>query len=530
MTTEVIVITIPHARRLRWRILAALFCALTLASVFSNAAGRPAVVPMVNAVPADSSVYTGNATNFDSTGAPTYGCGVPQANLDSQNFVALNVWNTPGNYSSGDGSPTARPIPASAASMMGRFDNGHNCGRWVRVSIADYCTGINDGQAGMPFCRNGSWISDQYNGATLDMLVADSCGDANAWCRDDANHLDLSTNALNQFQLNGQSVGNMYPNSWNNRQISWSYIPAPDYSGDISIGFAANASVWWPAIAITHLPNGIHNVDYYNGSTWVPARMNGDNGQVYVLGPNTSGGTSYTIRVYDANDSLVQGGRTYTFSLPEACSSACSQPYTGVSYITNGGGGSSVPGAPTNLSVTGTTANSVSLSWAGSSGATGYTVYRNGQSVGSTAGTTYTDSGLTASTAYTYTVGAYNSAGTSAASNSVVATTQSSGGGGSGCTASLQVSNSWPGGFTGHVTVTNTGTSTTNSWTVGWNWSDGQQVTQYWSTDLAQSGTAITASNVSYNNAIAPAGNTAFGFTANGSSTGLPSNLTCTTG
>ena len=25
------------------------------------------------------------------------------------------------------------------------FDNGLNCGRWVQVTIGNYCTGVNDG-------------------------------------------------------------------------------------------------------------------------------------------------------------------------------------------------------------------------------------------------------------------------------------------------------------------------------------------------------------------------------------------------
>jgi len=82
-----------------------------------------------------------------------------------------------------------------------------------------------------------------------------------------------------------------------------------------------------------------------------------------------------------------------------------------------------VPSAPTGLKVTATTSTTVSLSWTASSGATGYKVLRGGTVIGTTTGTTYTDTGLTASTSYTYTVEADNSAGTSAASSSVTATT-----------------------------------------------------------------------------------------------------------
>jgi chitinase len=96
-----------------------------------------------------------------------------------------------------------------------------------------------------------------------------------------------------------------------------------------------------------------------------------------------------------------------------------------------GGGGGTPPGAPTGLAVSGTTASSVSLSWTAPSGpVTGYDVYENGNQATTSSGTSATVSGLAASTTYTFTVAAYNSAGTGPQSGSVQATTAKSGGGG----------------------------------------------------------------------------------------------------
>ena len=106
---------------------------------------------------------------------------------------------------------------------------------------------------------------------------------------------------------------------------------------------------------------------------------------------------------------------------------------TGPAGSGGGGGTTQPPAAPANLAVTGTTSSSVSLSWAAPSGTvTGYHVDENGSQVASVTGTTDTVTGLAASTAYHFTVSAYNSAGESAASNEVSATTSSSGGGGGG--------------------------------------------------------------------------------------------------
>ena len=273
---------------------------------------------------------TGNATYFDGLGQPYGGCGLPQSELDSQNFVALNVYNTPGDYSTF----YPRPMPASLGSKIGAWDNGRNCGRWVQVTIGDYCTGTNDGAPNQPFCRNGSWVADQYDGATLTMVVADSCGDGNAWCRDDPYHLDLAKGSLNAFAKNGAAVGDMYPNHWNNRRIQWQYVPPPGYTGDIRIGFLQSAQRYWAAISVTHLPNGIHGVDYQVNGAWQAAQLNADMGQSFIIGATQSGGTTFQIRVRDASDQLLGGGRTYTFALPASCSQSCSGPFTAVSYTT----------------------------------------------------------------------------------------------------------------------------------------------------------------------------------------------------
>src|SRR5258707_828234 len=88
--------------------------------------------PVVTPTPLTlTGTHTGNATWFSGIGGTSYGgCGVPQANLDSQYFVALNVQNDPGNYTT----MLSRPIAPQFASMIGMFSNGPNCGRSVQVT------------------------------------------------------------------------------------------------------------------------------------------------------------------------------------------------------------------------------------------------------------------------------------------------------------------------------------------------------------------------------------------------------------
>jgi hypothetical protein len=306
-----------------------------------------------------STPVTGNATFFSGLGAPYGGCGLPQANLDSQDFVALNVFNTPGNYGT-----FPRPVPPAQASILGMFDNGLNCGRYVQVTIGDFCTGTNDGAQNQPFCRNGSFVSDQFNGATLTMEVADSCADSNAWCRDDPFHLDLHQDSLSRFMLNGAPTTGL-PNKWNNRHISWQFVPAPNYTGDIQIGFLQGAGSFWGAVSVSHLANGIHGVQFFQNGTWQNAKMDSDMGLSYVLLPTVTGGTQFQIRVLDSSDTLINSGRVYTFSLPASCSPQCGAAYTQVSYTTSAGGTTPPPTTTTVASGACTATESITNTWTG---------------------------------------------------------------------------------------------------------------------------------------------------------------------
>ena len=83
--------------------------------------------------------------------------------------------------------------------------------------------------------------------------------------------------------------------------------------------------------------------------------------------------------------------------------------------------------------------------------------------------------------------------------------------GGGTCQVSY-IKSEWAGGFTANVTVTNTGTAAVNGWTLKWSFPGDQKVTNAWNGTVTQSGTAVTATNVSYNAAIAPGGNAQCGF------------------
>ncbi|HEV8561118.1 MAG TPA: cellulase family glycosylhydrolase [Actinophytocola sp.] len=187
------------------------------------------------------------------------------------------------------------------------------------------------------------------------------------------------------------------------------------------------------------------------------------------------------------------------------------------------------PSVPTGLTVTGTTSNSASLSWTASTdnvGVSNYQIFRNGAIVSSATGTTFTDTGLSPATTYSYTVRARDAAGnTSAASTAVSATTQPGSGGGSGCTATYRTTNSWDTGFQAEVAVTNTGTTASRGWSVVLSLASGRTISNLWNGTL----TGSTVTNAPHNGALAPAAGTTFGFVANGQVTGGVTVVSCTT-
>lgn len=82
-----------------------------------------------------------------------------------------------------------------------------------------------------------------------------------------------------------------------------------------------------------------------------------------------------------------------------------------------------------------------------------------------------------------------------------------------GCAVAYSV-NDWGGGFTGTVTVTNTGTSAVNGWTLGFAWPGAQQITNGWNATWTQTGTQVTAANPSWSPALQPGTATTLGFNA----------------
>ncbi|MDP3681695.1 MAG: GEVED domain-containing protein [Flavobacterium sp.] len=119
-------------------------------------------------------------------------------------------------------------------------------------------------------------------------------------------------------------------------------------------------------------------------------------------------------------------------AIPTSCEAI---PYGQVEdYTVNivaGTADTTAPSAPTALTASGTTQTTTTLSWTAATdnvGVTGYNVYRGTTLLGTVSTTTYNVTGLTAATAYTFSVKAKDAAGNISASSNVVNVTTTSGG------------------------------------------------------------------------------------------------------
>jgi endo-1,4-beta-xylanase len=117
--------------------------------------------------------------------------------------------------------------------------------------------------------------------------------------------------------------------------------------------------------------------------------------------------------------------------------------------------------------------------------------------------------------AYTSVLNALNNAGPGPTGSPTPTTTPTPPPSGA-CSATIQTTGTWSGGFQSTVTVS-AGSAAVSGWTVRWTWPGGQSISSLWSGEASTSGSSVTVRNASYNGSIAAGGSTTFGFTANGS-------------
>jgi len=179
------------------------------------------------------------------------------------------------------------------------------------------------------------------------------------------------------------------------------------------------------------------------------------------------------------------------------------------------------PGTPAASNVT---SSGAALTWAastdtGGSGLAGYNIYRRqgttDTQLAQSTGNSTTLTGLTPSTQYVVVVRARDGAGNLSTPSATATFTTLAGPVGGTCQVAYAASD-WGGGggFTANLTITNTGTSAINGWTLAFSFTAGQRVSQGWSATWTQAtGSAnVSATPLDWNRVIAPNNSIQIGF------------------
>lgn len=222
-----------------------------------------------------------------------------------------------------------------------------------------------------------------------------------------------------------------------NGTSSWSNYT---YSAKVKVG---STSVRNGIVARYTNSNNYYFLILYNGNLLLNKKVSGStttiqqvpftantstfyNLQLVVNGTSVQGYVNGTLMVQGTDMSLTNG-------VPGFYANGVAE-FDDVSVTDSAVSDTQAPTVPTGLSASAVSSAQINLTWTASTdnvGVTGYDVFRDGSLIGSTATTSYSDSGLSASTTYSYTIKAKDAANNlSQASSPVSATTQASGGGG----------------------------------------------------------------------------------------------------
>ena len=136
-----------------------------------------------------------------------------------------------------------------------------------------------------------------------------------------------------------------------------------------------------------------------------------------------SAGWQSLANVLSVSLSGLSSATTYTFTLRARDAAGNLSSTTSNSFTTDD---ASAPTTPTGLSASAPNSSTVNLSWTASTdnvGVSGYRIRRGGEPIGTSTTTSYTDSTVSGSTLYTYTVSAYDAAGNTSPQSSAVTLT-----------------------------------------------------------------------------------------------------------
>ncbi len=217
--------------------------------------------------------------------------------------------------------------------------------------------------------------------------------------------------------------------NWAKSVVNWGL--ALDSQGNPHNGGCGDSTGWCTGVLAIDGTTVTRNAEYYTlghvskyvktGAVRIGSNDTGDihdvaftnpDGSTAVFVDNIGGGTQ--------TFGITWNGMVVSYTLPPYAIATLTWPAGSTS------GDTVAPTAPTNLAASGTTATTTNLAWTASTdnvGVTGYNVYRGGTLFGTTTSSSYAVTGLSASTAYSFTVTAHDAAGNNSASSNTASVT-----------------------------------------------------------------------------------------------------------
>ncbi len=257
----------------------------------------------------------------------------------------------------------------------------------IAVTNAFYAVGVGSEYGQISYCASkGNSVADEYIGRVQLASIDNSSSASGGYADFTGVSTDLSKGATNTITITPTWTGTTY---------SEGYAVWIDFNQNGDFGDAGEL-VWSKAASKTSPVSGSFTV------------------------PTSAKDGETRMRVSMKYNGIPTQCETFSYGEVE--------DYT--VNIKFGSADTQAPSAPSNLTASGTTQNSTSLSWNASTdnvGVAGYDIYRNGNYLASTTSTSYNVSGLSANTTYSFYVKALDDADNeSAKSNTISVTTENS--------------------------------------------------------------------------------------------------------